>query len=46
MSDLSELYEAEGIEPDFTPVDTVFNNVGAGIAVGFAMLNNDEGFDE
>lgn len=43
MNDLSEAYEELGVEPDFTPVDTVFNQVGVGIAVGFAMLEiNDE----
>lgn len=42
----SQLYEELGVEPDTTPVDTMFQQVGVGIAVGFAMLDNDEGFDE
>ncbi|WP_269434760.1 hypothetical protein [Burkholderia sp. BDU5] len=42
MNDLSELYEESGIEPDFTPVDTVFNQVGAGIAVGFQLMEQDD----
>jgi len=43
---LSELYAAEGIEPNCTPVDTVLNNLNAGIAVGFALLDDDEDVDE
>lgn len=39
---ISDLYEQAGIEPDYTPVDTVFNQIGAGIAVGFQMMENDE----
>ncbi|AQT27798.1 hypothetical protein HOR67_gp36 [Ralstonia phage RS-PI-1] len=42
MTSLSELYEDAGVEPDFTPVDTVFNQVGVGIAVGFAMMEQDD----
>jgi len=42
----TELYEDLGVESDTTPVDTMFNLVGVGLTVGFAMLDNDEGFDE
>lgn len=36
---VSEIYRKLGIHPDFTPVDTAMNQVGVGIVVGFAMLD-------
>ncbi|QYD70131.1 hypothetical protein KZJ38_07425 [Paraburkholderia edwinii] len=38
----TQLYEDLGVEPDTTPLDSMFQQVGVGIAVGFAMFDNDE----
>lgn len=42
----TQLYEDMGVEPDTTPLDTMFEQTGVSLCVGFAMMDNDEGFDE
>lgn len=39
---LDELYEHEGIDINTMSTDKAMNNIGAAIAVGFAMMEQDD----